>query len=56
MRDSERVALDASMRGDLMTRYLFSHISGRRLSETVTRWSDINEDAGEIVTSGIRPA
>tara|TARA_R110002020_G_scaffold53905_9_gene150537 strand:+ start:16980 stop:17522 length:543 start_codon:yes stop_codon:yes gene_type:complete len=40
------------MREDFMPWYLFSQISGRRMAETLIRWTDINEDAGEIVTSG----
>jgi integrase len=52
LRDGERVALDAAMRDDFMPWYLFSHVTGRRMSETLIRWADINEDAGEITTPG----
>lgn len=52
LRLDEQQALDRSMREDYRPWYLFLHLSGRRLKETLIRWSDVNWGAGEIKTAG----
>ncbi|OAP35843.1 hypothetical protein AU381_16820 [Sinorhizobium glycinis] len=52
LREDERIALDAAMRPDYMPWYLFAHLSGRRLSETLIEWKHIDEEAGVIATPG----
>ncbi len=48
----EQQALDHTIREDYMRWYMFLHLSGRRLNETLIRWSNVNWDAGEITTEG----
>lgn len=48
----EQQALDRNIREDYIRWYMFLHLTGRRLKETLIRWSDVNWDAGEITTPG----
>ncbi|MEY9098016.1 site-specific recombinase XerD [Sinorhizobium fredii] len=48
----EQEALDVSIRGDYQPWFSFVQLSGRRFNETLIRWSNVNWDAGEIVTMG----
>lgn len=52
LRYDEQQALDGSIRKDYLPWYMFLHLSGRRLRETLIRWSDVNWEAGEITTKG----
>ncbi|MFA1676252.1 tyrosine-type recombinase/integrase [Rhizobium mongolense] len=48
----EQQAIDRSVREDYRPWHMFLHLSGRRLKETLIRWSDVNWEAGEITTAG----
>ncbi|WP_313198115.1 tyrosine recombinase XerC [Rhizobium sp.] len=48
----ELAALEESSRPDYRRWYKFIRLSGRRLAETIIRWSDVNWDANEITTKG----
>ncbi|WP_457578900.1 site-specific integrase [Ensifer adhaerens] len=50
--DNEKSALDRSVRDDYQAWYQFTHLSARRLAETLIRWPDVNWAANEIVTRG----
>ncbi|MBY3383828.1 tyrosine-type recombinase/integrase [Rhizobium laguerreae] len=54
MQEHERIALYATIRPDYLPWYTFTHLSGRRLSETIIRWDDVHWDSNEIVTLGKR--
>lgn len=48
----ELIAIDRSVREDYKLWHRFLHLSGRRLNETLLRWSDVNWEAGSISTIG----
>ncbi|CDZ35559.1 Prophage DLP12 integrase [Neorhizobium galegae bv. officinalis] len=48
----EQEALERAVRWDYRPWFDFMRISGRRFQETLIRWSDVNWQAGEIVTPG----
>ncbi|MGO6679767.1 tyrosine-type recombinase/integrase [Rhizobium leguminosarum] len=48
----EQRALDASIREDYLPWFNFMQESGRRLRETLIRWSNVNWEARQIVTVG----
>lgn len=50
--NSELTALEESSRPDYRRWYKFIRLSGRRFSETIIRWLDVNWDANEITTMG----
>jgi integrase len=52
LRFDEQQALDGAIKEDYLRWYMFLHLSGRRLSETLIRWSDVNWEAGEVTTKG----
>ncbi|QRY69287.1 site-specific integrase [Ensifer sp. PDNC004] len=52
LHQDEQLALDWAMRDDYYRWFLFLHLSGRRLNETLIRWSDVNLQSGEIMTKG----
>ncbi|WP_349434319.1 tyrosine-type recombinase/integrase [Pararhizobium sp. A13] len=49
---AEQHAIDHSIREDYRPWHLFLHLSGRRLKESLIRWSDVNWETGEITTAG----
>jgi len=52
LHEHEAKALDASVRSDYEPWLSFSRVTGLRLKETLIRWSEVNWQAGQIVTKG----
>lgn len=48
----EQEALDQHIRQDYRLWFNFLQLSGRRFNETLIKWSDVNWDAGQIMTFG----
>jgi hypothetical protein len=46
LREHGRITLGAAMRSDYMPWYLFAQLSGFRLSKSLIRWQNIDEEAG----------